>query len=602
MDTRARALRIEISNVVPAPCAPFLDRLRTELARARLMCRTWAETVAETRRIDHAAAFARRSMEAFAAIVAPDLVLSPSLAAPFASLDAAALTLAASIGKEAARLPQVEGLHFITSLYTALLPEQQRGALGAFYTPPALTNRLLDQATEAGLDWASAKVLDPAAGGAAFLIGAVARMRAAMANARPAFALSQIGKRLLGLELDPHAAGLAQNALEVVLADLAAAAKRPVPTMVRVCDTLEEPPQAVFDLVVGNPPYGRITLTPPQRERFERSLYGHANLYGVFTDVALRWTKTGGLIAYLTPTSFLAGQYFASLRRLLAKQAPPIAIDFVHARSGVFEDVQQETMLAVYRRGGRKKRAQIHYLYVANEREAAITRNGTVGLPRDPAAPWLAPRDPQHSALIKHTEKMTARLADWGYTVSTGPLVWNRFKEQLCGQPTGKRVYPLLWAEAITADGQFVFRAQKKNHAPYFRLEEGDDWLLVQDPCVLIQRTTAKEQARRLIAAELPASFIERHGGTVVENHLNMVRATNKPKVEPGVVAALLNSEVLDQVFRCMNGSVAVSAFELEALPLPKVASLRKLKRLVDHGADRAAIDAECQRLYRGSA
>ena len=34
-------------------------------------------------------------------------------------------------------------------------------------------------------------------------------------------------------------------------------------------------------------------------------------------------------------------------------------------------------------------------------------------------------------------------------------------------------------------------------------------------------------------------------------------------------IAALLVSAVLDEAFRCISGSVAVSAAELEALPLP---------------------------------
>ena len=35
------------------------------------------------------------------------------------------------------------------------------------------------------------------------------------------------------------------------------------------------------------------------RRRYRRSLYGHANQYGVFTDLALRWTVPGGVIAYV---------------------------------------------------------------------------------------------------------------------------------------------------------------------------------------------------------------------------------------------------------------------------------------------------------------
>lgn len=575
-----------------------LEATRRGLARARSLCRAWAASVAPTGQAERAALFTRRALEAFARRTAPALRLSPPFAEPSARLDRAATSVADTIGRDAADLPIIEGLNFVTSLYPALLPGRERGALGAFYTPTALSSRLLDQATEEGIDWRSARVLDPAAGGGAFLLQSASRMREALSGGEPALVAGRIASRLLGLEVDPHAAGLAQGALEVMLSDLAAASGRAAPIMVRVCDALEEPPQETFDLVVGNPPYGRVTLAAEQRRRYARSLYGHANLYGVFTDIALRWTRPGGLIAYLTPTSFLAGQYYASLRGLLAREAPPLAIDFVHARRGVFEDVLQETLLAVYRKSTRRRRARIHYLHVSNEREATVVRNGTIGLPSVPGAPWLAPRAPEHGALVRSVEKMTARLSDWAHSVSTGPLVWNRFKDRLRDAPGGKRVHPLIWAEAVTADGRFVFRARKRNHAPYFELEDGDDWLLVGRACVLVQRTTAKEQARRLIAAELPSAFVKAHGGVVVENHLNMVRADGASAVSPKVVAAVLNSHVVDQVFRCMSGSVAVSAFELEALPLPQRAALADLETLVEEGADRSIIDAECDRLY----
>jgi adenine-specific DNA-methyltransferase len=575
-----------------------LDGVRLELARARVLARAWSRTVPEARRADHAAIFAQAAMGAFAALAAPGLVLSAPLARPHGVLDAAALGLAGEIGALAGQLPVIEGAYAITGLYTVLLPAHQRGALGAFYTPPALADRLLDMAEEAGLDWTSAKVLDPACGGGAFLLPAAWRMRQALGECAPALALKQIGNRLLGLELDPHAATLAQAALEVLLADLAVACGKPVPVLVQVGDTLETAPIARFDLVVGNPPYGRVRLSVEQRARFARGLYGHANLYGVFTDIALRWTRPGGLVAYLTPTSFLAGHYFSALRRLLAKEAPPVALDFVQARSGVFEDVLQETLLAVYQRGARPGRAQVHYLTLASERDAQLTRNGTIGLPKDPASPWLAPRTPEHSALITRLEGMPARLADLGYRVSTGPLVWNRYKDQLRLKGGTRDTYPLIWAEAVTADGRFVFRAERRNHEPFFRLKAADGWLLVQQPCVLLQRTTAKEQPRRLIAAELPAQFIDQHGGVVVENHLNMVVSTARAGPPAGVIAALLNSQIVDQVFRCISGSVAVSAFELEAMPMPKASALGPLGKLVAAGAGVEAIEAECRRLY----
>ena len=478
------------------------------------------------------------------------------------------------------------------------MPEGERSALGAFYTPPALASRLVDQATQFGVDWSKACVLDPAAGGGAFLLQAVIRIRKALSTCPPGRVLREIATRVRGFELDPHAASLAQRSVDILVAHLSGARSEEVRSIVQVCNALEQIPSESFDFVVGNPPYGRVALSTEQRQRFARSLYGHANLYGVFTDIALRWTKPGGVIGYLTPSSFLGGQYFSALRGLLAQEAPPVAIDFVHARRGVFEDVLQETLLATYRKSRSRGRAQVHYLHVSRENEVEVTRNGTVRLPPNPTAPWLAPRYREHSALIRRIESMGTRFADWGYSVSTGPLVWNRFKSQLRHQGGGKGVFPLIWAESVTSDGRFVFRAQKKNHAPYFRLERGDDWLLVTDGCVLVQRTTAKEQARRLIAAELPVDFVRGHGGVVVENHLNMIRAASKPKVILPVVSALLNSRVADQIFRCMSGSVAVSAYELQALPLPRAEDTFELEQLVGAGSGRERLEAECARLF----
>ena len=594
-----RLLR-EFPDFIPAPETPAARATPDELERRRVQCRDWARCFAHDEGKSIAIEFTCATLDALAHELGSGVRISNRLHRKTNHLDRNASRLAQSVGREAAGLPLAEALHFVTSLYPALLPQDTRSKFGAYYTPPALTNRLVELLSDHGTDWSSVRVLDPAAGAGAFLIQVADRMIGGLAGTEPAFVLRQLGARLQGMEIDPDAALLAQGALEILLSGLIDRAGQPAPQFVRVCDSLEEQPADCFDIVLGNPPYGRVTLSSGQRARFARSLYGHANLYGIFTDLALRWTRPGGLVAYLTPTSFLAGQYYAALRELLAAEAPPLSIDFVHARRGVFEDVLQETLLAVYRKDGSAARMQIHYLHVQSASEATVTKNGTVALPSEPRDPWLAPRTQEHAQLIECAERMPSRLVDWGYSVSTGPLVWNRFKPQLTDHRAGPSIRPLIWAECVLPDGRFEFRAAKRNHTPYFQLRPGDDWLVVNRPCVLVQRTTAKEQPRRLIAAELPADFVQKHNGVVVENHLNMVRPGLTAKVAPSVVAALLNSKVVDQLFRCMNGSVAVSAFELESLPLPDAKKLTKLQGLIQRGADRAAIEAECSRLYYG--
>jgi adenine-specific DNA-methyltransferase len=81
-----------------------------------------------------------------------------------------------------------------------------------------------------------------------------------------------------------------------------------------------------------------------------------------------------------------------------------------------------------------------------------------------------------------------------------------------------------------------------------------------------------------------------------------MVRALEEtpPLVEPDLVAALLNSRVLDAVFRCVNGSTAVSAYELEALPLPPPEALSDLRDLVRDHADKETIERAIEEIYAG--
>ena len=114
---------------------------------------------------------------------------------------------------------------------------------------------------------------------------------------------------------------------------------------------------------------------------------------------------------------------------------------------------------------------------------------------------------------------------------------------------------------------------------------------------MLLQRTTAKEQQRRLIAAVLPSEALHEYGGVVVENHVNIVRPVASALrgcaglLTPQILSSILNSRVADRIFRCMSGSVAVSAYEIEALPVPDPDAMRSLGDLVRRSATSQEID-----------
>lgn len=325
----------------------------------RIMVRALGESCAENDRLTIARSFGSRLVEAwwqqFVMQNGSTAALRPPLEVlELVDLPPAAEALANSIGKTAAELEAEVAAYHIGLIYTSMLPRPHRAALGIYYTPPALSDRLIEQASATGVDWTRCRVLDPACGGGAFLAPVARRITDALSGCTPRILVENIANRLRGYEIDAFAAWLSQVSLDAVMLPTTQEAGRELPVLVTVCDSLKKnPPRDRFDLVIGNPPYGRVRLDPDERARFKRSLFGHANLYGLFTDLALRHARTDGVIAYVTPTSFLAGEYFKNLRALLGRDARPVTLDFVSARRGVFDDVLQETLLATYKRGGK---------------------------------------------------------------------------------------------------------------------------------------------------------------------------------------------------------------------------------------------------------
>ena len=527
----------------------------------------------------------------------PKLILGISLS----KLDESLYHLAKAIGIAAAKLPVIEASYHLGNVYTAILPQSYRSGQGIFYTPPSLTGRLLDMVHEAGVDWSTARIIDPACGGGAFLAPIALRMRDALKQLEPRTVINHIESHLTGCELDGFGAWMSQVFLEIALKETILAAGVNIGSIIRIGDSLQDLVETnCFDAVIGNPPYGKLKLNSETRKKFERSLYGHANLYGLFTDLALQLVNPGGVIGYLTPTSFLSGEYFKKLRQLLLEESRPMEMDFVLLRKGVFEDVLQETMLSTYvKKPCEDGPVRINQIETKEQNSIESVAIASFSLPAASTRPWLLARLPEQAKLVVQMHGMHESLADWGYKVSTGPLVWNRHKEQLQKKGTSGLV-PVIWAESITPDGRFVYKTDRKNHAPFFKFVPGDEWLLTNEPCILLQRTTAKEQHKRLIAAALPALFIDAAGGVIVENHLNMIVPIKDRRqlVSQTTLSAFLNSKIVNDAFRCISGSVAVSAYELESLPLPSYKKLKKLETCLKQGGDSKEIESICKKIY----
>ena len=443
---------------------------------------------------------------------------------------------------------------------------------GRHYTPAVLAEVLWAEIAHAGHK--SGLTVDPACGAGALLLQPLRRFVEASTD-EPAVALDAARRLIVGTDLDPAAVWLGNALLAAELlplwARLAESERVALPELLRVADGLVEsgePPE----VIVMNPPYGRVRLDASARARWEDSLYGHANRYAIFLHAAIDRVAPGGLVAAVVPTSFLGGSYYQRLRALISERAPLERLTFVDSRAGVFAGgVLQETCIAVLRRGAKARPI----------RSSRLTMNGSVKstqLPRAPSPtrpdrPWVLPRQAWDGPLVVAASKLRSRLADYGWKATTGPLVWNRHKTQIAPSPGPGRL-PILWAADL--EKGTIRRSPSREHMRWIALRDQDEFMKLTEPAVLVQRTTAPEQPRRLVVARLGREILEEWGGeVVVENHVNVLRCSRLASpLTADLLARLLQMPTFDRLYRCLSGTVAVSSYELEALPFPPTKTL----------------------------
>lgn len=191
-----------------------------------------------------------------------------------------------------------------------MAPEARRRS-GAHLTPAAIAQGLVGLMDEPGV---ADSVLDPAVGGAAFLLAAADRLVAAGAD--PEAVLGQ----LFGVDIDPDAVDVAEAALALWSLDHQVA-PRPLPQLV-VGDGLLDPLPEV-DQVVGNPPFlnqlRRSSSHTGDRRQALRDRWG--DLVGTYTDDAWLFLaagidalRPGGVVALVQPVSILAARHAEAVR------------------------------------------------------------------------------------------------------------------------------------------------------------------------------------------------------------------------------------------------------------------------------------------------
>lgn len=217
-------------------------------------------------------------------------------------------------------------LEVISTIYEQFVKKDAR--TGVHYTPAHVADLLLDSILPwEGEDW-DLKVLDPSCGSGVFLVKAYQRLIHRWKKAHPEQRISGevlarlLDQNLFGVDLDAHAVRTASFSLYLAMCDeidprdywkevhfpilrgrrlIAADFFSEKHTGFQTADGI------TYDLVIGNPPWGKNTATPLART-WQRE-HGWPLSYGdtgpLFLAKALALTKPDGYVGLLQPASTL---------------------------------------------------------------------------------------------------------------------------------------------------------------------------------------------------------------------------------------------------------------------------------------------------------
>ena len=201
--------------------------------------------------------------------------------------------------------------------------DDERIRSGAFYTPPALVDFLVEQTLG---EWCAAHpgklptILDPTCGTGRFLLRAGSYLTTAIGG-DPREAWRSAGPLLRGYDLDPLAVAWTRGRIIELAGETAAAAG------VQCIDALDPAalPSVEADVILGNPPFG-TPLKQPGAERVRQragnltptQLPPYVDQAAVFLLLSAQQLRAGGRLGMVQPLSFLAARDASTVRAAIS--------------------------------------------------------------------------------------------------------------------------------------------------------------------------------------------------------------------------------------------------------------------------------------------
>ena len=330
-----------------------------------------------------------------------------------------------------------------------------------------------------------------------------------------------------------------------------------------------------------NPPYKKINSKSAQRLALRSVGIETVNLYSAFVALALAEVSIGGQVVAIIPRSFCNGPYYRPFRDFILERAAIRHIHLFNSRNKAFKDdnVLQENVIVRLERGGTQGSVTVS-TSTDDTFDDLVTNEhpfDRIVFPDDPERFIHVPTTTEKSA-SELSPVLNHYLSDLEISVSTGPVVDFRLKEQLCDLPEDGTV-PLLYPIHMSAHRTVWPVPNSKKPNAILRNPLTEKWLYPSGFYCIVRRFSSKEEKRRITASFVdPAGFGD-HTAFGFENHLNLFHEKKRglPELLARGLTVFLNSTAVDESFRRFNGHTQVNVTDLKLLKYPNRKTLTQL-------------------------
>ena len=326
-----------------------------------------------------------------------------------------------------------------------------------------------------------------------------------------------------------------------------------------------------FDMVIGNPPYRKVSGSSQEAKAMPDICGGTPNLYFMFAAMSMFNLKQGGELVYIVPRSWTSGAYFSKFREKMLSEGVIQHIHLFTSRRNIFggDDILQETVIIKLK----KTKEKPGRITITTSLDGSLEHMTRFSAPYNSLISgqnnyvYLATCK-NDAEVLKQFAAMKHTLITEGMRMKTGLTVDFRCSE-LLRDKAGENTVPLFCSYHIRG-GDIVFPLRKGNE---YIISSRRGLLQDNRNYLFVKRFTSKEEARRLQCGVYLAEKFPDYSAISTDNKINFIDSSSgKPLAGKTVYGlyVLFNSSMYDSYYRILNGSTQVNSTEINSVPVPE--------------------------------